>query len=310
LPAGAEVLVRLSGGEPVTYIDRVSTAGTILVHATADLFAYSSGVDDSTASKIAGQLAQWATDEARGLGDRGGRRQVPETTRDLGGGLDESPTTATGSGLAAVYGGSAHHHRALTTPKYAQHLSGGLLYLPELADTDLTGYDGIIIPERIHRGLLDAAAPRILELLEAGGTVVVFSGGEPFADFLPGVNWTHRPTNYWWWLDPEADMGLTAADAGHSFFDHLRVEDCTWHYHGVLEPPSGAEALVNLPDGQTLLYIDKVSTPGTLVVATLDPMSHFGAYFMPATERFLDGFMPWISAFSSTRDGRTRTPTS
>jgi len=25
-------------------------------------------------------------------------------------------------------------------------------------------------------------------------------------------------------------------------------------------------------------------------------MYHFGSYFMPATERFLSGFFPWMSA--------------
>ena len=78
-------------------------------------------------------------------------------------------------------------------------------------------------------------------------------------------------------------------------FDHLHLRDCTWHYHGVLDPPEGAEVLVALPSGGVLLYVDRVSTPGTLVVATLDPISHFGGYFMPATERYLDGFLPWAA---------------
>lgn len=29
-----------------------------------------------------------------------------------------------------------------------------------------------------------------------------------------------------------------------------------------------------------------------MIVATLDPLSHYGSHFMPATERFLDGFLP------------------
>jgi hypothetical protein len=44
-----------------------------------------------------------------------------------------------------------------------------------------------------------------------------------------------------------------------------------------------------------MMYVDRHSTRGTLVVATLDPLSHYGAYFMPAAERFLDGFMAWIT---------------
>jgi hypothetical protein len=40
VPDGAQVLTRLAGGEPATYLDRVSTAGTILVQAGSDLLGY------------------------------------------------------------------------------------------------------------------------------------------------------------------------------------------------------------------------------------------------------------------------------
>jgi hypothetical protein len=46
--------------------------------------------------------------------------------------------------------------------------------------------------------------------------------------------------------------------------------------------------------GGAVFYIDRVSTAGTLIVTCLDPLWHFGSYFMPATERFLDGFFPWL----------------
>ncbi|MGH4002308.1 MAG: hypothetical protein ACRDTJ_33125, partial [Pseudonocardiaceae bacterium] len=199
-------------------------------------------------------------------------------------------------GLAAVYGGSTQHHRTLTEPKYAQHLTGGLIYLPELADTDLTGYQGLLIPERTHRGLLTRAAGRITELLDAGGTVIAFSGGEPIPEFLPSVRWQHRPTNYWWWLEPGADLGVRLGPGVDQLFPQLTLRDCTWHYHGVLQPPDGAQVLVKLTTGEALLYLDQVSTAGTIVASTLDPISHYGGYFMPATERFLDGFLPWISS--------------
>jgi hypothetical protein len=264
IPAGAEVLTRLSGGEPATYLDRVSTAGTIVVQATSDLLGYCGEA-----------LLDWiATESAQRRAATAGRTR----------------------GFAAVYGGSAQHHRALTEPKYAQHLSGGLIYLPELAGTDLTAYRGLLIPERMHRGLLTRAADRIAELLEAGGTVIAFSGGEPIPEFLPGVRWQHRPTNYWWWLESGADLGVRFATPEHPLFQHLTVRDCTWHYHGVLQPPDGAQVLVELTTGEALLYVDQVSTAGTIVVSTLDPISHYGGYFMPATERFLDGFLPFVDA--------------
>jgi hypothetical protein len=281
-PPGAEVLVRLGGGEPVTYLDRVSTAGTVLVQATSDPLAQGGR-----------RLVDWMLAEAdenhrANLAGEPRRRPAEALAPSADG-----PVAA--AGLAAVYGGSSWHHRALTEPKYARHLTGGLLYLPELADTDLTGYAGLLIPERLHRGLLNRAAPRVLELLAAGGTVAAFAGGEPIPEFLPGVRWQHRPTNFWWWLEPGADLGLRTPVPEHPLFRRLAMGDCTWHYHGVLDPPAGAEVLVTLPGGEALLYVDRVSTPGTLVVSTLDPLSHYGGYFMPATERFLDGFLPWLA---------------
>lgn len=207
------------------------------------------------------------------------------------------------SGVAAVYGGSASHHRTLTMEKYARHLRAGRRYLPDLADADLSSLDGLVIPERLHRGRLTAAAPNILDLLSSGGIVVAFSGGEPPPEFLPGVRWSHRPTNYWWWLDPGADLGLQTSAPEHPLFSHLGLSDCTWHYHGVLDPPDGVEVLVALPTGEALLYVDTVSTAGTLVVSTLDPISHYGSHFMPATERFLDGFMPWLATQSRRPSG-------
>ncbi|MCU1650760.1 MAG: hypothetical protein JWQ60_1909, partial [Pseudonocardia sp.] len=55
-------------------------------------------------------------------------------------------------------------------------------------------------------------APRILELLDAGGTVAAFAGGEPVPEFLPGVRWQHRPTNFWWW----SVVSSPAASSAHA----------------------------------------------------------------------------------------------
>ncbi|MGH3801361.1 MAG: hypothetical protein ACRDTD_14740 [Pseudonocardiaceae bacterium] len=273
VPDGAQVLTRLAGGEPATYLDQVSTAGTILVQASSDLLGYCGE------ALLGWAIAESARRRAEVDGRHSGRR----------------------GGLAAVYGGSAQQHRALTAPQYARHLTGGLVYLPDLADTDLTGLAGLVIPERMHRGLLTQATDRVRELLDAGGTVIAFSGGEPLPEFLPGVRWEHRPTNYWWWLEPGAELRLRAPNPEHPLFDRLSLRDCTWHYHGVLDPPRGAEVLVTLASGEALLYVDQVTTPGTLIVATLDPISHYGSYFMPATERFLDGFLPWAVDTSQPR---------
>lgn len=63
-PPGAEVLLALPDGEPVTYVDRHTTAGTILVHAGGGLF--DGAEPDSTASRVPGQLLAWVRAELDG----------------------------------------------------------------------------------------------------------------------------------------------------------------------------------------------------------------------------------------------------
>ncbi len=62
-PDGAEVLVSLPGGEPVVYIDRASTRGTILVHAGHTLLGYASAT--TAARRIVPQLLEWIDREGR-----------------------------------------------------------------------------------------------------------------------------------------------------------------------------------------------------------------------------------------------------
>ncbi len=200
--------------------------------------------------------------------------------------------------LGALYGGSSAHHRGLHEPKYARWLSR-IVYLPELAATDLSDLDGVLVPERLHRRLLERSRAQLAEVLERGATVVLFGDQSVYGacpdGWLPGVAWEHRPTNFWWWLDPEAHSGIVAARPEHSLFRRISLADATWHHHGVFRPPRGADTVIATTDGAAVLYVDRVSSPGTLVVCSLDPLSHYGSYFMPATERFLDGFLPWLA---------------
>lgn len=62
-PAGAEILTRLAGGQPATYLDTVTTRGTILVQATCDLQTYGAGLG-STAARVPRQLLAWIRSRA------------------------------------------------------------------------------------------------------------------------------------------------------------------------------------------------------------------------------------------------------
>lgn len=212
------------------------------------------------------------------------------------------------SRLAAVYGGSAAQHRSLLASPFARWFAA-VVHLPRLPGAALDHYDGLVIPERLHHGLLEAAGPTVRRLLDHGGLVVAFSGGDPLPSWLPGVTWQHRPTNFWWWRQPGAPPPVVAADPGHDLWAQLCLADATWHIHGVLRPAPGVDTVLATPAGEPVLTVDRVSTPGTIVAACLDPLSHYGAYFMPACERFLAGFLPWAAAEAERlRRGRPRTP--
>lgn len=62
-PEGAEILLTLPGGEPITYIDRNSTRGTILAHVGFDLFGYMQADEETTVSRISPQLIAWVRGE-------------------------------------------------------------------------------------------------------------------------------------------------------------------------------------------------------------------------------------------------------
>ncbi|MGM1048977.1 MAG: phosphate starvation-inducible protein PhoH [Bacillota bacterium] len=72
VPAKAEVLLTLPDDMPVTYIDRHSTKGTILVHAGRDLFAYR--MQNKSTDRISTQLLQWIHDEYEAIQNSGGKQ--------------------------------------------------------------------------------------------------------------------------------------------------------------------------------------------------------------------------------------------
>lgn len=154
------------------------------------------------------------------------------------------------TGLAALYGGSGYHARSLRGPRFGP-LIDRLVYLPDAPAASLADHDALIVPSRSHRGLLHATIPRIRQLLRAGGTVAVL-GPQP-SPWLPGLRWTHRPTNFWWWTEDEPDPPVELAAPDHDLFHELSRSDVTWHVHGVFDPPAGAVTLLETPDGGAVL---------------------------------------------------------
>lgn len=200
--------------------------------------------------------------------------------------------------LAVLDGGTFYHREAIHGRRFRGAFDH-VLYAPDLAPADLRDVSVLVVPDRINPDLLRRHRPLLAEFLERRRTLVVFGENES-ETWLPGVSWSGRPTNFWWWLEPGAGPEQTLVSPDHDLFRAVPFPDTIWHYHGILYPPAGAEVLIAVPPdpggrdpGGALLYDDRVTTPGRLIVSTLDPFYHHGSNFMPATTRFLDGFVPW-----------------
>jgi len=166
----------------------------------------------------------------------------------------------------------------------------------DLTPDDFAAADTLVFCCDTRGDLIARHRNAIALFLEQGKTVVAMGNTNP-QQWLPQVRWTDGPpTDFWWWLTPGADSGLRLVWPEHSLFNYISLADATWHQHGSFAVPEGARSLIDKEGCGSVLYEDSHSTPGRLIVTSLDPCYHHGSYFMPATTRFLRGFLPWLHA--------------
>lgn len=194
--------------------------------------------------------------------------------------------------ILAVHPGAYYHIESFENPRYAHHFDR-LARPEELGSVRLEDYAVILVPCWTQADRMIPHKDRLARYLDTGGTVIA-TGESHSHTFLPGISFTPQVTNFWWWLTPGADLGVRIAAPGHALFERLGQRDITWHLHGWFDVPVGAEVLAVNESGKPILYIDDVSTNGRMVITSLDPFFHHGSHFMPATTRFLDGFLPWM----------------
>ena len=283
-PTGALVLNTLGDGVPVDWVWHRPTGGAIFSHAGNDLaqIATMHGVGD----RVWANLIDWAdggpcvpADAPRvGHAPKPGRFSEPVVPR----------ATGHGPRLIAINAGTYYHVQTLEGPRYRALFD--LAIAPERIPATLTRDDILFVTCRTPPHRMMAQRGVLAAHLAAGGTIVAM--GESRSDlWLPQVVFTPRDTNWWWWLTPGADLGVRRAGK-HSLLDGMSDADVTWHLHGHFDPPKGAKVLIRDADGYAIAYEDRVSTPGRMIVTSLDPCYHHGSHFMPATTRFLDRFLP------------------
>lgn len=194
--------------------------------------------------------------------------------------------------ILAMHPGAAYHCEALEAPRYAGYFDE--LVRPEsLSAEALSRSDIFLVPCRAPSQRVSPHASAIRQFLDDGGTVVAMGETKPW-EWLPRIDFKQIPTNFWWWLEPGASLGLEIMEPDDSLFQRLGPRDITWHLHGSFAPPAGAVSYVNDSESRSVLYVDEATTEGRMIVTSLDPFYHHGSHFMPATTNFLDGFLPWL----------------
>lgn len=196
--------------------------------------------------------------------------------------------------VAIVDGGQHYHHDAIAREPLARFFDH-VVYLRDIPRTDLSAFDILILTCRTNAYYLAPLAGQLQAFMRGGGTLVAMGETFPHA-WLPDIGFRPMQTDFWWWLEPGADLGLRMSDPAHPICRHLTRDDVTFHLHGAFEPlHPNQKPLVETKDGECQLFEDVTSyAPGRLVATTLDPFFHHGAFFMPATTRMLLGVLPWL----------------
>ena len=186
--------------------------------------------------------------------------------------------------LTAIDGGTYYHRRTLFEPPFEAFIDA-VVYIRDVPETRFDDVDLVMLPCRLNADLLEPVSQRLVKFMEAGGTLIAM--GETFPErWLPGISVTPVETNFWWWLEPGADLGVRLTGAG-GLSDFLEPASLNWHIHGKYTLRDGQTSLIEV-DGASLMFEEQRGA-GRLIATTLDPCYHHGSYFMPATTRFLAG---------------------
>lgn len=298
-PSGAEILNTVSPDQlAVDWLYRRPSGGRIFCHSGNDFCGFfTSGSADS--EQIIQRFYDWMA--ATSLKGEGRSRPLQAANQNAipTAGLSQPPDPGRVA-IGAIDGGLYYHHRSLFLPPFGRYFDE-VVYVLDVPDTDLSRFDTLILPCRMNARLLEAIADQLQDYMRGGGRLVVM--GETLPDrWLPDVSYIPRETNYWWWLNKGADLGVRIADPSHGLATYVSASDATWHLHGVFEPRTAAQkSLIETSENECLLFEDRETyAPGVLVATTLDPIYHHGSCFMPATTKFLTGFMEWLSQTTNT----------
>lgn len=179
---------------------------------------------------------------------------------------------------------------------YAAYLDAEI-YLRHLDRVDLRDFRAIVVPDFSNQALLQAHAAQLNAYLADGGFMIVFEPNrmDEWLEVVE-VQWFSRENEDWkWWMKPGGRMEAYQPNPDHSMARAIPLADMCWHFFGAFRLPPDAIPILNLDNDEgCLVYDQTVAGGGRLIASTIDPHTHHGRRFMPATTRFLNGFYPWL----------------
>lgn len=199
-----------------------------------------------------------------------------------------------GKGVAYIHWGNSWQLRSFQD---FRHYIDDLIYVHDLPKVDLSSYAAVVMPDA-----MDATAPlphaqQLNAYLQDGGFLVVCLQGHADWIDIPGLTWTPGNCRDWLWWTKGETLEVRLSEPHHPITESLPLSHMSWHWGGSYNVPEGARSILEIDDGRGSLFLDFPSLPGggRLLLATLDPHSHNGQRFMPATTRFLRSFYPWLN---------------
>lgn len=197
-------------------------------------------------------------------------------------------------GIAYVHWGNSWQ---LRSHQDFRHYIDDLVYIHNLPKIDLSSYAAVVMPDAMDAAASLSHARQLNAYLRGGGFLVVFLQGH--ADWLdiPGLEWMPGNCRDWLWWTKGGTLEVRLSEPHHPITETMPLSHMSWHWGGSYNVPEGARSIVEIEDGRGSLFLDFPSMPGggRLMLATLDPHSHNGQRFMPATTRFLQSFYPWLN---------------